>query len=227
MYDGDAVTTPVGLRVLFWALPPVLGAAVVFGVERLADVVVEWRWVPWKGLFRVIHEIPEPWATGGALVVGALLGLVLAAMVDAESLAVRVDGPDLVLTRPGVRRVVPRGEVVTAFRDKGTLVLLGRNGRELAREPSNTSPARVEPLLRSYGIAWAEKDPFADAYQRWVPDSPEVSAAANAVFAARQKALESDDDRDVAELREVLAGHGYVVRDERKKQYWRQVGQKS
>jgi hypothetical protein len=211
------------MRVLFWAVPPLLGAALLLGLQRLAGVVLEWPWVPWRGLFRVIHEIPEPWATAGALALGALLGLVLAALIDAESLSVRVDGADLVITRPGVRRVVPRAEVATGFADKDRLVLLGRTGRELAREPSNLPLGRVARLLTAHGVAWADRDPYADAYRRWVPGSPEVSPAANAVFAARQKALDSGDDRDATELRDVLAGHGYVVRDERKKQYWRQA----
>lgn len=217
------MTTPAAMRVMFWAVPPIIGAGLLLGIQRLADVVADWPVVPVRGLFRLIRDIPEPWATGGSLAVGALLGLVLAAMIDAESLSVRVDGADLLLTRPGVRRVVPRGEVATAFRDKDKLVLLGRTGRELAREPANMSPARYAPLLTAHGIAWADRDPYADAYQRWIPGSPEVPAAANAVFATRQKALDSGDERDAAELRDVLAGHGYVVRDERKKQYWRRA----
>jgi hypothetical protein len=225
VYEREtAVTTPVGYRVLFWVLPTLLGAGLGYGLGWLADVVADWKWVPFRGVFRVIRDLPEPWGTGGALALGVLAGLVFAAMVDAESLAVRVEGPDLVLTRPGKRLVVPRAEVTTAFRDKDKLVLLGRNGRELAREPSNTSPGRVEPLLRAYGIPWAGQDPYADAYQRWIPDSPEVTDVANAVFRARQKALDDDDEKDAAELREVLARHGYVVRDQRRKQYWRQAG---
>ncbi|MFG1603814.1 hypothetical protein [Actinoplanes sp. NPDC049265] len=223
MYERE-ISTPIGYRVLFWAVPTLLGAGLGYGLHWLADIVAGWEWIPFRGVFRLIRDLPEPWGTAGALAVGVVLGLILAAMVDAESLAVRVDGPDLVLTRPGRRVVVPRAEVASAFRDKDRLVLLGRDGRELAREPANTSPGRVEPLLREYGIRWAAQDPFADAYRRWIPDSPEVTDVANAVFRARQKSLDHDDEKDAAELREVLAGHGYVVRDQRKKQYWRPIG---
>ncbi|GLY94382.1 hypothetical protein Acsp02_16380 [Actinoplanes sp. NBRC 103695] len=225
MWEQEStVTTPVAIRVVFWIVPPAVGAGLLLGLQRLAGVLGERDWVPFRRLFQLLRDIGEPWATGGALAVGAILGLVLAAMIDAESLSVRVSGADLVLARPGRRRVVPRGEVATAFRDKDKLVLLGRTGRELAREPANTSPVRYAPLLRAHGIAWADRDPYAEAYQRWIPASGEIPAAADAVFTARQKALDSGDDRDAAELRDVLAGHGYVVRDERKKQYWRQAG---
>ena len=102
-------------------------------------------------------------------------------------------------------------------------MLLGRTGRELAREPSTFAPKRLAPAFRSQGIAWSDQDPYADAYRRWIPDSPDVPADANAVFAARQEALKSGDERDIAELREELGRLGFVVRDDRKRQYWRRV----
>ena len=72
-------------------------------------------------------------------------------------------------------------------------------------------------------MAWADKDPYLEAYRRWVPGLPEVPAAAEAVFTARQKALTAGDDDDVRELREELGRLGFVVRDDRKKQYWRRA----
>ncbi len=217
------VATPLWARVAVWIGLPVAGAALLLGVDRFADVWVGLSWAPMRGPFRLIQNIPEPPATIGALVLGAIAGLILAALVDAESLSVRFTGLEVVLHRPGVTRTVPRSEVAVAFREKDRLVLLGRTGRELAREPFNSAPKRLAAAFRSQGIAWSEQDPYADAYRRWIPNSPDVPADANAVFAARQDALKSGDERDIGELREELARLGFVVRDDHKRQYWRRV----
>jgi hypothetical protein len=217
------VATQVWLRAAVWTGLPAAGAALLLGVDRLADVAVRLPWAPMRGPFRLVQDLPEPQATIGALVLGAIAGLILAWFVDAESLTVRLSGRAVVLTRPGVTRTVPRQDVAVAFRDNDKLVLLGRTGRELAREPSHLSVARLAAAFRSQGIAWSDRDPYADTYRRWIPDSPDVPADANAVFAARQEALRTGDDRDLTELREELARLGFVVRDDRKRQYWRRV----
>ncbi len=217
------VATPLWARVAVWIGLPVAGAALLLGVDRFADVWVGLSWAPMGGPFRLIQNIPEPPATIGALVLGAIAGLILAWFVDAESLTVRLSGGEVVLRRPGVTRTVPRSQVAVAFRERDQLVLLGRTGRELAREPFAFAPKRLAAVFRSQGIAWSEKDPYADAYRRWIPKSPEVPADADAILAARQEALRSGDERDVTELREELARLGFVVRDDRKRQYWRRV----
>jgi hypothetical protein len=58
-------------------------------------------------------------------------------------------------------------------------------------------------------------------YRRWVPDTPDLPIGADALLKARQRALDSDQGGDVAELRDELARLGVVVRDEAKRQYWR------
>ena len=217
------VTTPLWARVALWTLLPAAGAGLLLGVDRVADFVVRLPWAPLRAVFRLIQDLPEPAATIGALTVGGAAGLVLAGFVDAESLTVRITGTEILLSRPGVRRTVPRGDVAVMYRDGDRLVLLGRTGRELAREPFHLSPRRIEPVLRTHGIPWAERDPYAGAYRRWVPDTPEVPGAANAVFAERQRALDRGDGRDADELRVELGRLGFVVRDERKRQHWRRV----
>ena len=215
------LATPIAARAAAWLGLPVAGAALLLGLDRLADVVVRLPWAPLRAPFRMVQQWPEPQATIGALVLGALAGLVLAWFADAESLTVRITGDEVVLTRPRVSRAVPRREVAVAFRDRDRLILLGRTGRELAREPAHLPPRKLAPLFRAHGVEWSDRDPYADAYRRWVPGSPVVPAEAEAVFVARQAALKSGDERDADELRGELARLGYVVRDERKRQYWR------
>jgi hypothetical protein len=217
------VATPLWARAAVWLALPLVGAGLLLGLDRVADRVVQLPWAPLRGPFRLIQQVPEPQATIGALALGAVAGLVLAYFVDQESLTVRLSGTEMALTRPGATTTMPLAEVAVVFREKDRLVVLGRTGRELAREPCHLAPARLERALRDRGVVWVARDPYADTYRRWIPGSPEVPAAANAVFAARQAAIRGGDGRDVAELRAELARLGFVVRDEHKRQYWRRT----
>nr|WP_221382133.1 hypothetical protein [Actinoplanes polyasparticus] len=208
------VPTPWWSRMLVWLLLPVAGAGLLWGILWVIDRL------PFGGPFNLIRDLPEPWDLVAALGIGFVLGLILAALVDAESLTVRITPMEVVLTRPGHRRAVPKGEIALAFPDRDQLVLLGRTGRELAREPSHLSKQKLSAAFGSRGVAWAEQDPYLDAYRRWVPGLPDLP---DAVFTARQKALSSGDDDDVRELREELGRLGFVVRDEKKRQYWRRA----
>jgi len=200
-----------------WLCLPAVGAALMFLVIRGAG------WLPLPGPFSLARELPEPAATITATALGALLGLILAGLVDRESLTVRITLAEVVLTRPGTTVAVPRTGVTVAFRDRDQLVLLGRTGRELAREPCHLSTRRLRAAFAANGIAWADQDPYLSSYRRWVPDLPDLPATAHALLAARQKALDSGDDTDKRELRLELGRLGYVIRDDRKRQYWRQA----
>jgi hypothetical protein len=217
------VATPRWTRAAVWSLLPMAGAGVAWLLRDAADWAVRVPWPVMRGPLRLIADLPEPQATVGVLTLGAVLGLVLAYLVDQESLTVRVSHAEIELRRPGMVRVVSRPEVTTAYRDGDRLVLLDGVGRELAREPSHLSPSRLAALFAAHRIVWSERDPYADAYRRWVPDLPDVPAAARAVFAARQKALDRRDADDTAELRTELGRLGFVVRDDHKRQHWRRT----
>ena len=62
-------------------------------------------------------------------------------------------------------------------------------------------------------------------YRRWVPGLPQVPAEAEALFAARQQALDKRDDRDIRELRAELARLGFVIHDDHRRQHFRRAGQ--
>src|SRR4029453_5962123 len=128
-------------------------------VDRLADVLIRLQWAPLRGPARLVHAIDEPWATGAALILGAVAGLVLAATADAESLTVRLSRTEVVLTRPGHRRSVPRADGAVASLDGDRGGLLGRAGRELAREPSHLPASRLAPAFAAHGIGWGGGGP--------------------------------------------------------------------
>ncbi|MFF5294243.1 YqeB family protein [Paractinoplanes globisporus] len=213
------VPTPRWARVLLWLGLPAVGAALLLAVAWLLSLA----WLPLPGPLRLARELPQPAASIAVPALGVVLGLILAALADRESLTVRITPAEVVLSRPGATVAVPRSGVAVAFADRDELMLLGPTGRELAREPSHLSRGRLRDAFTRNGIAWADQDPYLSSYRRWVPGLPELPAAAHALFAARQKALDSGDDGDRRELRAELGRLGYVVRDDRKRQYWRRT----
>ena len=200
-----------------WLCLPAIGAGLLLLIVKVIT------WMPLPGPFRAVRELPGLLGMIVAAALGALLGLVLAALVDRESLTVQITSAEVVLSRPGTIHAVPRREVAVAFSDKDQLVLLGRTGRELGREPSHLSARRLRTAFAGNGIEWADEDPYREAYRRWVPDLPELPPAAHALFVARQKALAARDDTDIRELRTELARLGFVVRDAGRRQYWRRA----
>lgn len=220
MTNETIVATPWWARVAVWTAVPAAGTGLGWVVHQLPDWILRIPFAPMRGPLRAVDRLPEPEATIGALLLGTIAGLVLAALIDRESLTVRISGTEVTLTRPGTTRTVPRGEVAVAFREGDELVLLGRTGQELAREPSHLATTRLAP---AFGAAWAAQDPYRGTYRRWVPDLPDIPAEAAALFAARQKALDSGDADDIRELRGELARLGFVVRDEKKRQHFRRA----
>jgi hypothetical protein len=211
------VATPRWVRAALWlGIPPACAGVLLLLVLLL-------RWSPIPVPFGVVHDMPLVAAIAGSIVVGVLGGALLAGAVDAESLSVHISSASIELIRPDVIRTVPRSEVKVAFTDRDRLVLLGPTGRELAGEPCHLSAQRLKEAFTSWQIEWAERDPYLPSYQRWVPSSPELPARVEALLAERQRALSSRDDRDCRELREELGRLGYVIRDDRQRQYWRQA----
>ncbi|TLS41282.1 hypothetical protein FE633_37340 [Streptomyces montanus] len=201
-----------------------VGCGAVLGelVRLLAGWLVTLRWAPFKGPAKLLESIPEPGLTIGAVSAGALLGLLLAFIALHESLSVSVSDSRVVLTVRDTSREFARDEIRLAFPDGKQLVLLGRDSQELAREDCDLKVARLVAAFTEHGYTWADADPHRDEFRRWVPGTPGLPEGANALFKAREKALNKQDDaEDARELRGELAKLGVVVRDEKKRQYWR------
>ncbi|MBB5789232.1 YqeB family protein [Jiangella mangrovi] len=220
----SVVGRPRWEAVLVWLGFPALGALLGLGLRPLAQWMLDTSWVPDHGLARVVADLPQPWGVIGAVAVGVVLGVVVALTAEGEVLRVAVDGSGVTLTRDGNNRTFARGDVTAIFTDGKELVLVGRSSEELAREKSDLAADRLAAAFTEQGYPWrADGDPHRDEFRRWVPDEPELPAGANAVLRARSSALEKGDLKDLAELREELAKLGVVVRDQDKRQYWRQV----
>ncbi|OZM70065.1 hypothetical protein CFN78_27365 [Amycolatopsis antarctica] len=220
------VRDPASATLLAWAGFPLLGAGAGWLVRLLAEWVVSWPWAPFQGPAELIASLPEPALTVGALVVGALAGIVVAGIGQWESLVVTVDTERIRLARKGSTSEFTAGTVHAGCLDGKYLVLLGHDGAELAREPAGLDRERLTGALREHGHQWLDEDPYLAEFRLWVPDTPGLPAGANALLAARQKHVgKIDGDSSGRELRDELAKLGVVVRDRKKQQYWRLVRQ--
>ncbi|AYB46096.1 YqeB family protein [Paenibacillus lautus] len=213
-------------RMLVWAVPPLLGAVVGWFLPAIADWATGLAWVPFQGPLELIASIQGPWVVIVTAVVGLLAGTVLSHLAIKESLAVRLSDKEITLRIHEAERTFRREEVSAAFMDGKQLVLLGNEGEELYREKPEAKRETVAEAFMRHGYSWRDRDPFADHYVRWVADTPGLTPSMNALFLSREKAIENDDQEDAADLRRELSKLGITVRDDGKRQYWRQHGQK-
>lgn len=203
---------------------PLLGAGAGGLLLLAAGWVVSLPVAPLQGLFRVVDRAPQPWAGIGVVALGAGAGLLLAFASEQDSLVVTVSPGRVGLRRGAHATELAGGQVGAAFLDGEELVLLDPAGRERARMKSDLGQDRLAAAFTGHGYRWhAGGDPYRDQYRRWVPDTPDLPPAANALLRARERALAKPDHDDAADLRAELARLGVVVRQEQRRQYWRRT----
>lgn len=195
------------------------------GLKAIAAWVAALPWAPFQGPFKLITSIREPYGLLAVLATGVLAGLVLAYFVTHALLTIVVSTDVVTFKRGDTEKTVERANSTAVFFDRKKIVILGAQGAELACEDSDLTRERVRAAFLAHGFPWQDSgDPYAADFTVWVPDEPRLPVGANALFKARQKAL-SDDSGEVAELRLELSKLGVVVREEKKRQYWRLVDQ--
>lgn len=210
------ITESTATRLVRWAGLPLAGAVVVWLLKLLANWAVTLSWTPFRGPLELIDSIPEPGATLGALGAGLVGGLVLSLISHGERLSVTVTADHVRIRGDEYDETFARDDVSAVFVDRSKLVLLGQDTAELVRRPSELDVQALAAAFTRHGYPWRDGDPHADAYRRWVPGMDGLPAGANALLTAREK---NPDDAD--ELRAELARLGVIVRDDKKKQYWR------
>lgn len=220
--EKTVVAESTGARVLRWTLLPVGCALLGWSLQLLASWLVTWKYMLFRGILETVDSIPAPWDTIGSLGIGLVGGLVLAGIGEHESLTATVGDDEVTLS--GMDRVSTfgRADVAAVFFDRKQLVLLGHDTGELDRRPCDLGRDQVADAFREHGYPWTDGDPHADEYRRWVPDMPGPPEGANALLTARGK--KDPTSADARELRGELARLGVVVRDEKRKQYWRVLG---
>jgi hypothetical protein len=223
--DAPGRSTVVGLglgdRLLLGIGAPVLGLVLGYLLPRLADWGLKVPWKPLKAPLKLIASFDGTWLYVVSLGAGLALGVGLAYAAVVESLKVTVTDAAIRLDKNEKTRTLPRDDVDSVFLDGKYLVVIDRESRQLVRDKHESTAAKVAQAFREHGYPWAEQDPYAELYRRWVPDTPDLPPAVNAVLAAREGVLRQKSGRDIAELREEVQKLGFVVRDEGTRQYWR------
>lgn len=211
---GDAVVLLVGA--------PVSGLVLGIVLFRIAEWSSEH--VPlFRGPLKLITAGNSDWTGIVWAGLGAAVGIAFAFAAFAETLTVTVTDHQVQLRKQRVTTTIPLSSVAVAFLDGKRLVLLGRHTQELFRETHGSNGPKIAEAFRQHAWPWADADPYAGDYQRWVPDSPGLHPAINALLAARARALEKNDTAEAADLRLEVARLGYVLRDEQNRQYWRSL----
>ena len=214
-----------GVWGLIWVGFPLVGA----GTGWLLNAALNWA-VPLPGgwitrLLNLLGSVGEPQGYIGAAAIGAGAGFVVAFLAAQEAIELEVSGDAVAVKRgSGPQRRIPRADVVGVFNDAKHLVLLGPGGAEWLREKHDLEEAQLRQAFAGHGWPWLpDGDPHADQYRRFVDADPDLPPAANALLKARAVAVSKNDGDDLAELRAELGKLGVVVRDEKKRQYWRLV----
>jgi hypothetical protein len=222
--DGETVVSePASERALVWVGFPVLGAVVGWLLKLISTWVAGLAWAPFQGPFKLVASIDEPYATVGSLAVGLAAGLAVAFIAAWERLTVTVSYDAATFMRgSGVTVRVDRPAVDAVFMDGKHLVLLGSSGQELARNGCDLTAEALRTAFVKHGYPWrADGDPYREEFRLWVEDLPGLPEGANALFKARAKALAKRNEDDARALRNELLRLGIVVREEKRRQYWR------
>ncbi|MGN9756320.1 YqeB family protein [Streptomyces sp. SD31] len=199
------------------------GVGIGWLVTVLAGWLVTLPWAPFKGPAELLTSVPEPWLSLGGVAVGALLGLVVGGVAVHESLSVSVSRSRVVLGIRDASQEFEDDEIGLVARDGKQLVLLRADGMELAREDCGLSWQRVSGAFAEHGYRWADEDPYREEFRLWVPGTPGLPEGADPLLRARAAARKKGEQEadDARELRGELLRLGVVVRDEKKRQYWR------
>lgn len=197
---------------------PALGALLGLALPPVGRWVAQLRWAPLQGPLEVVGGVAAGWSA----LAGGLLGLGGGALLAALALKVTLGDAGIDVDWEGRAATLPRAEVAAGFLDGRELVILDHASRQLLRRRCDASGAELAAAFAAHGYRWLPEDPYAALYRRWVPDAPDLPAAANAVLKAREVALRKKSESDAAEeLRDEVQKLGFVVRDESTRQYWR------
>ncbi|MBN3526673.1 DUF308 domain-containing protein [Paenibacillus apiarius] len=209
-------------KFLCWVVPPLVGLVIGWFIPAIAKWAVSLPWVPFKGPLELIASFHSLWVVYVTTCIGLIAGFCLTYAAFKESLVISVSDRNVLLKINGTEETFVKEDVSAAFLDGKQLVLLGTSGQELFRERHESKNELVSDAFKQHGYCRSQADPFKDEYRRWVPDSPGLTPSMNALLKARDKALHKGEKEDIKDLRAELSKLGITVRDEGKRQYWRE-----
>ncbi|CAM5237113.1 hypothetical protein SALBM135S_00654 [Streptomyces alboniger] len=216
-----ALGHPKGELWLLFAGLPVAGLLLGLALPRLARWASGSPVLPWRDGIAFVGRLDAPWQTGLVMAAGLAAGLVLAFTAVAESMRLELTDERVRIERHGRTRVLARADISAVFRDGKHLVVLGTDSAELARGEHGAPAAALAEAFRAHGYPWRDADPHAALFHRWIPGTPDLPAEVHALLAARRAALKRDAARDARDVADAVREAGFVVRDEKREQYWR------
>jgi hypothetical protein len=156
--DGMETTVdePSWLRTGSWVGCPLIGGALGVGVWAIAAWVSNLPAFPFQGVFKVLTELPQPWATLAAVAGGLVLGLVFAAIWAHERLVVTVAPTRVTLVRGDKTRRI-EAELEAVYLDAKELVLRTTDGREIAREKTDLGRPELAAAFAEHGYPWQDE----------------------------------------------------------------------
>lgn len=201
-----------------------LGFFIGYFLPQIATWALTLPWVPFQGPLKLIHFFQGDWIHIVLAIIGLIAGIVLAFIAKREILILKITDQEVKLEIKEQVQTLLKNEIAAIFPDGKQLVFLGKSGYELARENNDESLKKVEEAFRFHDYPWSGMgDPFKEEYHRWIPDTSDLSPTVNAILRAREKALQEKKEEDIKDFRLELAKLGYIIRDEKTRQFWRPV----
>lgn len=190
---------PVVFGVGVFALGGVLGLGATPVATWLVDLLQRTP-IPTHQLLEVLAGLSLVWTLPIGLVLGAVGGILLAGVIEHESLKVTV-GPDGLEYRQKDREGwLDHHDVASIHRDGRYAVALDRDGHVLARlDADDLGWERLQAALKARGYRWLPADPFEQDYRRWQDGRPEYTDAEHRLVRRWHKAGKDDEERAEAD----------------------------
>ncbi len=227
-----APTTPSNLtivkhspwyHVFLWVAFPLVGAAAGWLLAQLPGWA-EGKSLPFSRLLEAIYEHSGTVMTLIVVAIGAVVGVLVTLTAYDEVVSIEISDTGVEVKTADQARSYRRDQIDSVFADGKTLVLQARDTSELVRQKTDHKPARLQAAFQAHGYPWHENDPHEAEFSRWVDGVPGLGDHGNAILRARQIAIDADKSSDIVELHAEAAKVGVVVRDVKKRQYWRLAG---
>lgn len=228
--SGMAPTTPgvtvvkhsAGYHLFLWTAFPLVGALAGWLLSELPGWV-DGKPVPFGFVFRTLDDLSGPVLTIALIALGAVGGAVLSLSAYDEVVRLDISDSTIEVKVTDTAKSYRRDQIDAVFVEGKTMVMQARDTSELVRQKTEHSSDRLKAAFESHGYPWREGDPHEAELARWVDGVPGLSEHANAILRARQVAIDADKKSDITELHAEAARLGVVVRDVKKRQYWRSV----
>lgn len=225
MEDKTIIGLTTKDKVIFIVFAMVIGAVAGAFIKILAKWAAKVPFIPFTSILERISEWDASYAPIVGVIIGMLAGVVLSIYAFNETLHVIVRDDEMTFTFQGKDKAIPSSKIGTIYMENKILVVLDRKGKELYRGKPEAKRFKVADALRHHDYPWEEQDPYANQYQRWVPEHPDFPDRVNVLLKEREKALKDDDEDEAEALRKDLTANSVVIKDEKKRQYVRIVNE--